>query len=81
MKWQNFIEDALADAGHQNIDADVLFVAAEAAEALHESELRRLKRVEKTARDWADARVRDGHLSGHSVIPTAQRLLDALEDS
>ncbi len=35
--------------------------------------------IEEAARDWAAKRVEDGHLMGHSVIPSAQRLLDALD--
>ena len=41
-------------------------------------ELARLRRIEQVAQEWADLRVQDGHIMGKSVIPSAQRLLDAL---
>lgn len=44
------------------------------------AELDRLRAVEQAARAWTDARVRDGEVTGRSVIPTAQRLLDALAE-
>ena len=44
-------------------------------------ELKRLRAIETAAREWTAARVEDGRMLGHSVIPTAQRLLDALGDS